>query len=68
MPLCAQSEDFLTLICYWHFDDLPPCRLGVAYAMTHFALLAFTLMGFCLQETDALLNTKTWNTAPRAGR
>jgi hypothetical protein len=58
------EEVFMTLTCYWYFDDLPPCRLGVAYAMTHFALLAFTLMGFYLQETDALSAGKTWNKAP----
>jgi hypothetical protein len=58
------EEVFMTLTCYWHFDDLPPCRLGVAYAMSHFALLAFTLMGFYLQETDALIDIKTWNKAP----
>lgn len=58
------EEVFMTLTCYWHFDDLPPCRLGVAYAMTHFALLAFTLMGFYLQEIDVLIDGKTWNKAP----
>ena len=58
------EEVFMTLTCYWHFDDLPPCRLGVAYAMTHFALLAFTLMGFYLQEIDAEIDISTWNKAP----
>ncbi len=32
----------MALTRYWHCDDLPPCRLGVAYAMSHFALLAYT--------------------------
>lgn len=58
------EEVFMTLTRYWHFDDLPPCRLGVAYAMSHFALVAYTLMGFYLQEIDAALDTKTWNMAP----
>ena len=58
------EEVFMTLTCYWHFDDLPPCRLGVAYAMTHFALLAFTLRGFYLQETDAAIDIQTWNQGP----
>jgi hypothetical protein len=58
------EEVFMTLTRYWHFDDLPPCRLGVALAMTHFALQAYTLLGFYLQETDAALAIKTWNMAP----
>jgi transposase len=28
----------MTLTRYWWFDDLPPCRAGVAYALVHFAL------------------------------
>ena len=58
------EEVFMTLTRYWHCDDLPPCRLGVAYAMSHFALLAYTLMGFYLQESDAALDIRTWNQAP----
>ncbi len=58
------EEVFMTLTRYWHLDDLPPCRLGVAYAMSHFALLAYTLMGFYLQETEAALDIKTWSKAP----
>lgn len=58
------EEVFMTLTRYWDFDDLPPCRLGVAYAMTHFALLAYTLLGFYLQETDAAADITTWNMAP----
>jgi hypothetical protein len=58
------EEVFMTLTRYWQFDSLPPCRLGVAHAMTHFALLAFTLLGFYLQETDAAADIKTWNTGP----
>ena len=45
------EEVFMTLTRYWLFDDLPPCRPGVAYALVHFALVAFTLLGFYLQET-----------------
>lgn len=58
------EEVFMTLTRYWDIDDLPPCRLGVAHAMVHFALLAYTLLGFYLQETDAAMDVKTWNTAP----
>ena len=58
------EEVFMTLTRYWRFDDLPPCRQGVAYALVHFALLAFTLLGFHLQETDAANHTSTWNLAP----
>jgi hypothetical protein len=36
----------------------------MAYAITHFTLLVFTLMGFYLQEIDALIDGKTWNKAP----
>jgi len=60
------EEVFMTLTRYWHIDDLPPARLGVAYAMTHFALLAYTLLGFYLQELDAAINPETWSTAPPA--
>lgn len=60
----TQEEVFMTLTCYWHMDDLPPCRPGVAYAMTHFALLAYTLLGFYLQEVDATADIRTWNMAP----
>jgi hypothetical protein len=58
------EEVFMTLTRYWHLDDLPPCRLGVAYAMAHFALLAYTLLGFYLQEADAADLAATMNTAP----
>jgi len=42
----------MTLTRYWHFDHLPPCRPGVALALVHFALLAFTLLGLYRQETE----------------
>jgi hypothetical protein len=58
------EEVFMTLTRYWRFDDLPPCRQGVAYALVHFALLAFTLLGFYLQETDAAPARSTGNLAP----
>ena len=58
------EEVFMTLSRYWHFDDLAPCRQGVAYALIHFALLAYTLLGFHLQETDAAEDANTWNLAP----
>ena len=43
------EEALMTLTRYWKFDDLLPCRQGVAYALVHFALLAHTLLGFYLQ-------------------
>jgi len=60
----TEEEVFMTLTRYWHFDDLPPCRLGVAYALVHFTLVAFTLLGFYLQETDAAAEITSWNMAP----
>ena len=54
----------MTLTRYWRFDDLAPCRLGVAYAMVHFALVAFTLLGFYLEETEAAQDTRTRNQSP----
>jgi hypothetical protein len=58
------EEVFMTLTRYWRFDDLAPCRQGVAYALIHFALLAYTLLGFHLQETDTAQDAQTWNLAP----
>jgi hypothetical protein len=58
------EEVFMTLTRYWDFDNLPPCRQGVAYALVHFALNAFTWLGFYLQETDAADDISTWNMAP----
>jgi hypothetical protein len=58
------EEVFMTLTRYWRFDDLPPCREGVAYAWVHFALVAFTLLGFYLQETDTAQSLKSLLTAP----
>jgi len=61
------EEVFMTLTRYWDIDDLPPCRIGVAYAMTHFALLAYTLLGFYLQETETATDVKSWNQGPPFG-
>ena len=58
------EEVYMTLTRYWEFDNLPPCRPGIAYAMVHFALLAFTLLGFYQQETEVASGTKTWNAGP----
>jgi len=58
------EEVFMTLTRYWDFDNLPPCRSGVAHALVHFALNAFTWLGFYLQETDAADDISTWNMAP----
>jgi len=58
------EEVFMTLTLYWQFDNLPPCRPGVAHALVHFALNAFTLLGFYLQETDMADDFDTLNMAP----
>jgi hypothetical protein len=58
------EEVYMTLTRYWNFDDLPSCRPGVAYAFVHFALIAFTLLGFYQQETDDADQFETWNKAP----
>ena len=58
------EEVYMTLTRYWHCDALPPCRLGVAYAWVHFAFVAYTLLGFYLQETDATQDIPTRNMAP----
>jgi hypothetical protein len=60
------EEVYMTLTRHWDFDDLPPVRLGVALAMVHFALLAFTLLGFHLQETEAADILETLNMGPPA--
>jgi hypothetical protein len=58
------EEVYMTLTRHWEFDDLPPSRLGVALAMVHFALVAFTLLGFYLQETEAADDFDTLNMGP----
>jgi hypothetical protein len=58
------EEVFMTLTRYWDMDDLPPCRAGVAMAMTHFALLAYTLLGYYFQEIDVVADGKTLNCGP----
>jgi hypothetical protein len=58
------EEVFMTLTRYWNFDNLPPCRQGVAYALVHFALNAYTWLGFYLQETETVDEFSTWNLAP----
>ena len=58
------EEVYRTLTRHWNFDDLPPSRLGVALAMVHSALLAFTLLGFHLQETEAADVFETLNMGP----
>jgi len=47
-----QEEVVMSLTRYWHFDRLPPCRPGVAYALVHFALLAFILLNLYQGEED----------------
>ena len=51
---------------YWQIDDLPPCRLGVAQATVHFCLLAFTLLGFYIQETEEDEPLGSLNSGPPA--
>ena len=58
------EEVFMTLTRYWDFADLPPCRRSVAYAWVHFALLAYTLLGFYLQEFEAAPALSTLNQGP----
>jgi hypothetical protein len=60
------EEVYMTMTRYWDFDDLPPSRLGVALAMVHFALVAFTLLGFYLQETETADELDTLNMGPPA--
>jgi len=60
----TEEEVFMALTRYWRFDDLPPCRSGVAYALVHFALVAFTLLGFYLQESAAPAALQALLTAP----
>lgn len=58
------EEVFMTLTRYWRFDDMAPCRLGVAYATVHFALVAYTLLGFYFQETGDAEDFATFNKGP----
>jgi hypothetical protein len=58
------EEVYMTLSLHWDFDNLSPSRLGVALAMVHFALVAFTLLGFYLQETEAADKLETLNMGP----
>jgi hypothetical protein len=47
------EELFMTLTRYWHMDDLPPSRRGVALAQVHFGILAFTLLQLFYHEQAA---------------
>ena len=58
------EEVFMTLTRYWQFDALYACRQGVGMAQTHFALLAFTLLGFYQQEQDDFDPETSLNHAP----
>ena len=60
------EETYMNLTRYWQIDDLPPCRLGVAQAMVHFCLLAFTLLGFYIQETEEDKPLGSLNSGPPA--
>jgi len=56
------EEVFMALTRYWHFDRLPPCRQGVAWAMVHFTLLAFTLLGIYLAYSGT--DQRSWSPPP----
>ena len=60
------EEVYMTMTRHWAFDNLPPARLGVALAMVHFAFVAFTLLGFYLQETEDADDSETLNMGPPA--
>lgn len=60
------EEVYMTMTRHWDFDNLPPSRLGVGLAMVHFALVAFTLLGFYLQETADADDFETLNMGPPA--
>lgn len=47
------EEGFMGLSRYWGLNDLPPMRLGVAQAITHFTLLAYLLLGLFRFEEQA---------------
>jgi hypothetical protein len=46
-----EDEVFAALMRPWRFDQLPPCRPPVAWAIVHFSLLAYTLRGIYLAYT-----------------
>lgn len=58
------EEVYMVLTRYWQFDDLAPCRPGVAYALVHFAMLAFTLLGFYFQEIDGEITSESLLSGP----
>ena len=56
------EEVLMALTRYWRFDQLPPCHRGVAWAMVHFTLLAFTLLGIYLAHSDT--DRRPWSPPP----
>ena len=58
------EEVYMALTRYWQFDNLAPCRPGVAYAKVHFTLVAFTLLGFYFQETDREISPESLLSGP----
>ena len=48
------EEVFMSLTRYWHMDDVPPSRRGVALAQVHFGMLAFTLLQLFYHERQAV--------------
>lgn len=45
-----EEEQFMGLGRYWGLNDLPPMRLGVAHAITHFTLQAYLLLALFRRE------------------
>ncbi len=60
------EEVYVTMTRHWAFDNLLPSRLGVGLAMVHFALVALTLLGFYLQETEDADDLETLKMGPPA--
>ncbi len=56
------EEVFMALTRYGHFDQLPPCHRGVAWAMVHFTWLAFTLLAIYLAHRDS--EQRPWSPPP----
>lgn len=47
------EECYMALARYWHINDLPPLRLGVAQALVHFALVAYLLLSLYRWQAHA---------------
>jgi len=56
------EEVFMAMTRYWEFDRLPACREGVGWALIHFSLLAFTLLGIYLAYSGG--EERPWSPPP----